>query len=78
MIKVIWDEDTQWILGRPCFAIADIARVLRLGGQEIKTRAEDEQAAAIFWMLGQYEKHGKDWRKKGDEELRQIVQEAKK
>lgn len=53
-----FDQHVCFILGRPNFAVAPIAHVLRKAGQEIKTKAEDEQAAGIYWMLCLYEKHG--------------------
>lgn len=54
------------ILGRPNFACAQIARVLRLTGMEITERCEAEQAAALHWMLGLYLQHGDEWRAKGE------------
>ncbi len=73
------NDETRWILGRPNFWCAPIAGSLRLRGDDIPPKAEEEQAAAIFWMLQMYEKYGADggdWKKKGDAELNQIGREA--
>ena len=64
------DDETRWILGRPNFWCAPIARLLRVLGHRIEERAEDEQAATIHWMLSLYEEHGAGWRDKGREYLR--------
>jgi hypothetical protein len=68
-----FNDDVRWILGRPNFACAGIANALRKSGMNIEHKAEDEQAAAIFWMLEMYKMHGKNWRKAGDEFLRQAL-----
>lgn len=58
------DSEVRFILGRPNFSVAEIARRLHeLGIYEVQTKAEDEQAVAIHWMLTMYEKYGKNWRK---------------
>jgi len=63
------NDETRWILGRPNFTCAGIARDLRVLGQDIKQRAEDEQAAVIHWMLTLYEAHGAGWREAADRVL---------
>jgi len=56
------------ILGRPNFACAQIADVLRADGKVIKERSEDEQAAVIHWMLNIYIRDPIKWREiVGDE-----------
>lgn len=67
------DDDLRFILGRPCFTLIGMANVLRQMGYEIASRAEDEQAVSIHWMLDLYMKHGKAWR----EEASQILDLAK-
>ena len=69
------DDQVRWILGRPCFAVAGIARVLRNAGVSVATKAEDEQAVAIYWMLEMYFLHGENWRKEADKELKRLLQE---
>lgn len=59
------------ILGRPNFMCSHIAQVLRLGGVEIATKAEAEQATVIHWLLGFYFKHGSQWAEKASEDLNQ-------
>lgn len=56
------NEHTRFILGQPCFAIIDLARLLRASGHEIKRRAEDEQAAVAHFLLNIYLEHGEAWR----------------
>ena len=68
------DDEVRWILGRPNFTCGSTAQVLRILGHEIKTKAEDEQAAVMHWMLCLYEKHGGNWR----EEAAIIIEDAKK
>jgi hypothetical protein len=70
------DDEVRWILGRPNFACADIARLLRKTGQKVEKRAEDEQAVAIHLMLSMYMKHGADWRTHGDAELAAIAKQS--
>jgi len=50
------------ILGTMCFQCIPFAQALRAAGHTIKSRAEDEQAAVLHWMLGHYATHGEDWR----------------
>lgn len=65
------DDEVRDILGRPCFMVAGLASRLRaIGYEPVRRKAEDEQAVALYWMLSQYVKHGKDWRAKAIEELR--------
>lgn len=65
-----FDDEIRWILGRPNFSCAGTAGVLRKMGRDIPNKAEDEQAATIYFYLEMYEKHGKDWRT----ETRKILQ----
>ncbi len=67
------NDETRWILGRPNFMCIGTAKVLRMMGHQIAERAEDEQAAAIYWMLCLYENHGERWR----EVAAQLVEEAR-
>lgn len=64
------DDGMRKILGRPNFACAQLAHFLRQKGHEIKTRAEDEQAAVLHWSLGLYLQHGAKWIQAADEYLR--------
>lgn len=57
------------VLGSMCFECITIARALRTDGMEIRNRAEDEQAAVIFFLLPFVLSHGSDWRKHAAEEI---------
>jgi hypothetical protein len=46
--------------------------MLREDGHEIKTRAEDEQAAVIHWLLNLYLEHGDQWREIAQQETARI------
>ena len=71
--KLPWNEDVAEILGRPNFACGGIAQCLRLSGQHIPTKAEAEQAAVIYWLLGIYSEHGAEWRNVAERRLRAIT-----
>lgn len=73
----VLNDDLRAILGRPCFACIDIVKVLRLDGVEIPTKAEDEQAVTLHWLLCLYLEHGSAWREKGEEWLKAIVDRHK-
>lgn len=60
------------ILGTMCFQCIHFAQALRAAGHEIKSRAEDEQAATLHWMLGHYFRHGEDWRKHAAEDMERM------
>lgn len=65
------------ILGTVCFQCIPFAQALRAAGHQIKTRAEDEQAAVLHWMLGHYFRHGEDgWRKAAAEEMGRMQDAA--
>jgi hypothetical protein len=61
------------ILGRPNFQCCHIAQGLRAGGHDIPRKAEAEQAAVIYFMLGHYLEHGDKWSEKAEEELQRLV-----
>jgi len=67
------NDETRWILGRPNFTCIHMANVLRKNGHEIAKKAEDEQAAVIYWMLTMYEKHGDNWRDEAEKWLKDHV-----
>ena len=68
------DDELRWILGQLCFQIINIAKILRKHSAPIKTKAEDEQANVIYWMLNLYLQHGKDWRDIGDKLLKEYAE----
>lgn len=69
------DQHLLEILGRPCFACSPIASVLRLGGAEIRRKAETEQAVVIHWMLTLYLQHGTAWKEAAQAEVKRICAE---
>lgn len=72
-----FDDQIEFILGRPSFWCAPIANVLRLDGKQIPNKAEAEQAAVIYWMLQQYGKFGKDWKDAANGILQEIKNRQK-
>lgn len=70
------NADLIEILGRPNFTCGRIAATFRAAGRTIKTRAEDEQAFVLHWLLGLYLKHGAEWRDRAEEELRAATNAA--
>lgn len=59
------------ILGRPSFACIQAARMLRVCGVNIPSKAEAEQATVIHYLLGLYLKHGSKWAEIANEDLKQ-------
>lgn len=68
------DDDLRAILGTLCFEANPLAFWLRVGGAEIPYRAEDEQAHVIHWLLKLWLKHGADWKRAGNAEIKAIRQ----
>ncbi|UQA71923.1 hypothetical protein K1516_07385 [Stenotrophomonas maltophilia] len=60
------------ILGRPNFWCSPWANVLRMRGDEIPNKAEEEQAAVIRFMLNHYLARGADWAETAGAELDAI------
>lgn len=58
------------ILGRPNFACATIAEMLRQAGQDVDHKAEAEQAAVIHYLLGLHVKHGDAWLEAAEADLK--------
>ena len=63
------NDDLRAILGRPCFACGQLAELMRKNGMEIRTRAEDEQAAVIFWLLKIYLEFKEGWQPEAARQL---------
>lgn len=62
-------KDLALILGTPNFRCGPLAEILRRGGQVIEHKAEAEQAAVLWWLLGHYFAHGEGWQKAAMAEL---------
>lgn len=66
------------VLRLMCFEAAPIAHAFRESGRaEIKTRAEDEQAFVLYWLLTFALEHGAEWRKRASDALAPVIAEAK-
>lgn len=63
------EGDLIEILGRPCFQCAGLANALRLKGQDIPFKAEQEQAAVLHFTLNHYLKDKENWRRLCQEDL---------
>ena len=64
------------ILGLMCFQCIPFAQALRTAGHQIKTRAEDEQAAVLHWMLGHWFRHGEEWRDHAQADMNRMKDAA--
>ncbi|KWF74569.1 hypothetical protein WL89_30930 [Burkholderia cenocepacia] len=64
------------VLGRPNFWCGPIAHEMRAAGAEIKTKAEDEQAHVLHWLVKLVLDHGDDWQKHAATDLRAIREKA--
>lgn len=56
---------------------AEISEFLRLDGTPVKTRYEDEQAAAILFVLPLAIKHGPEWHRKVGEYMQDVLERNK-
>ena len=68
-VTIKFDDEVRFILGRPCFVVVEEVKMLRSRGQKISFQAEDEQAAALFWLLQMYQEHGMEWRQVARREI---------
>lgn len=75
--QIALNKDTIEILGRPNFMCANAARILRLRGDTIPHKAENEQAAVICFLLNLYLEHGSGYLKKAEETLTEILESKK-
>lgn len=64
------------VLGMMLWECAPIAHVLRAAGHEIKAKAEDEQAAALHWLIGFVLEHGDGWRARAAAEIEEMARVA--
>lgn len=64
------EGDLKDILMRTCLTLAPVGRRLHeLKLYEVPRRIEEEQAAALHWMLNLYFAHGKEWMSEGNKIL---------
>ncbi|HBM7600274.1 hypothetical protein [Enterobacter asburiae] len=67
------NDELITILGRPNFTCAHLAELLRKGGQDIRRKAECEQAAVIYWFLDLYLKYGDRWESIAKDDIQSRV-----
>ena len=66
------NQDLRDILGIPCFKFIHLAKLLRLDGNAIPEKAEEEQAFCMWWILKIYEAHGDKWRDEMTDRVKEI------
>jgi len=57
------------VLGMMCFQLARYAHLFRSVGADIKTRAEDEQAYCLHWLIKHVLAHGAEWATHADADV---------
>ncbi|HAZ8269786.1 TPA: hypothetical protein J8W34_003052 [Citrobacter koseri] len=67
------NDELITILGRPNFTCAHLAELLSKGGQDIRRKAECEQAAVIYWFLDLYLKYGDRWESIAKDDIQSRV-----
>jgi hypothetical protein len=66
------DPEVIKILSMLCLSCGPIAHIFQRAGYPIPTHAEEEQAHVMAWCLALYKQHGTEWRKVGDEQLKEL------
>jgi hypothetical protein len=66
-------DDLKFILGQPCFAFIDHARLWRATGADIPRKAESEQAFFIGRMLFHYFNSRERWQSAWGDELQYRI-----
>lgn len=72
------NEDLIYILGRPNFVVASLAREFREDGAQIRPRAEDEQAFIIHKLLLHYLRDPVHWRDNFNNEVGALLERRRK
>ncbi len=75
-MKIEWNDETKWILGRPNFTFIGLAQLYCKAGHDIPTQSEDEQAFFIHRWLNFYLEHGDAWRDHAEADLRATKEAA--
>ena len=63
------------VLGLPNFRLHGLWLSLRDAGFKIRQRYEDEQAAALHFLIPFALEHGEDWQSKASERLKELCDE---
>jgi hypothetical protein len=66
------NDDLIDILGRPNFTCSSIAQILRMGGRDIPRKSENEQAAAIHFLLNHYLADNEKWLQAAGADLKEM------
>ena len=74
---IAWNEEVEFILGRPCFMFIREAQLYRSLGYNIPKKAEAEQAFFIHRWLNFYLEHGDAWRDVAADDMRDHIARAK-
>jgi hypothetical protein len=61
--------ELRHVLGMMCFQLARYAHLFRSVGADIKTRAEDEQAYCLHWLIKHVLAHGAEWASHADADV---------
>jgi hypothetical protein len=75
-MKIYPDELTPELrdaLSTMLWTSSGIATALRADGQDIPTKAEDEQAHVIHWFINLVLEHGENWREVVGKRLKEIA-----
>ncbi|MEN5207989.1 hypothetical protein ABE493_07685 [Stenotrophomonas terrae] len=75
-VQIADTDGVREILGRMCFQCIRLAEVLRLRGDEIGRRAEDEQAAVLRFLLNHYLAAPEKWAEHAQAEIDAIRKQA--
>jgi len=76
-MQIELNETTRKIFGIMCFTVGPLVRLMREVGHDVKTKAEDEQAAVIHWRLNLYLEHGENHEKVAGEIIDKWIAEVK-
>lgn len=70
--QIPFSQDVKDVLSLMMWSTGPIAHVLRAGGEAIPTRAEDEQAHVMHWLLNLVLEHGDGWRDAAQARIKAI------
>jgi len=65
-------DDLRDVLSTMLWTSGQIAQCLRAGGEQIPTKAEDEQAHVLHWLTTLVLEHGPEWRGKAADRIQSI------
>lgn len=76
-MSITLTKNQIWILGRPNFACAGVAKLLIAGElyEDVAKKAEYEQAVYIHWASNLLDKHGDNWWEEGNQILKDLCKQ---